>query len=184
MRGVIVARDITECVRVQKELHRSEERYRLVAEASHEIISEVDATGQLIYSSPNVEDLLGYGLDEVAGAYPFGLVRPDEVEELVRSFPPDTTDGSSVRGRPFRARHRDGSWRWIEAAAIPYQHSKNETRFLAVSRDVTDQVQADQERREFDTRLFHAQKLESLGSNPSWRAPKPHGALGPMCSSM
>jgi two-component system cell cycle sensor histidine kinase/response regulator CckA len=163
MRGVIVARDITERVRAQEELHRSEERYRLVAEASHDIISELDATGRLTYSSPNVTDLLGYSLEEVVGSHPFGLVHRDESDGLVERFSSSVKTGSSVRSDPVRVRHRDGSWRWIEGVGLPYQHANNETRFLTVSRDVTDQVVANAERREFETRMLHAQKLESLG---------------------
>ncbi|MFP8880318.1 MAG: PAS domain S-box protein, partial [Myxococcota bacterium] len=163
MRGVIVARDITQRVHAQEELHRSEERYRLVAEASHDIISELDASGRLVYSSPNVKDLLGYSVEEVTGAYPFGLVHRDEVDELRRGFSSGIANGTAIRRGPIRVRHRDGSWRWVEGVGFPYQHTTDETRFLTVSRDVTDQVRANEERREFDTRMLHAQKLESLG---------------------
>jgi len=162
-RAVIVARDITERVRAQQELHRSEERYRLVAEASHDIISEFDTTGRLIYASPNVDELLGYRVDDVVGTVPFNAVHRDDVNELVVKFQPSNIEGETLRIGPFRVRRRDGSWRWVQCVALPYQHATDETRFLTVSRDVTDQVRAEQERREFDTRMLHAQKLESLG---------------------
>ncbi len=162
-RGVIVARDITERVRAQEELRRSEERYRLVAEASHDIISELDSNGQLIYSSPNVEELLGYSIDDVIGSHPFGVVHRDEVDGLVEEFASGKGNEQSVRSGPFRVRHRDGTWRWIESVALPYQHATDDMRFLTASRDVTDQVRINEERREFDTRMLHAQKLESLG---------------------
>src|SRR5947209_3445740 len=55
-----VFRDITERNAARENLRRSEERFRQVAESAGEFIWELDATGLCVYTSPAVEQILGY----------------------------------------------------------------------------------------------------------------------------
>jgi signal transduction histidine kinase len=70
---------------------------------------------------------------------------------------------SPVVPEPFRARHRDGSWRWFKGKGIPFRTAGGRLRFLTVSHDVTKRLRAERERRELEERMQQAQKLESLG---------------------
>ena len=64
-----VSRDITERRQVQEALRESEKRFRDITENVAEWVWEVDREGKFTYSSPVVEQLLGYKPEEVLGQY-------------------------------------------------------------------------------------------------------------------
>jgi PAS domain S-box-containing protein len=163
LRIVVVARDVTEKAQAQQEVRDSEERYRVLAEASQDMISEMDAEGRLIYHSPTLFDVLGYRPDEVAGTTPFGLVHPEDIERVTDGFLAGMEAIGPRKIPPYRVRHRDGSWRWVEGSGVAYRAGGGEMRFVAVTRDVTESRRAAQQRQELEERMQRAQKLESLG---------------------
>ena len=60
-------------------------------------------------------------------------------------------------------RHRDGSWRWLQGGGVNYEAEDGKIHVVAVSRDVTDRVRAEEERRKLDQWVQQGQKFESLG---------------------
>jgi PAS domain S-box-containing protein len=162
-RSIAICRDITERLRAQDELRESEERYRLITDTAHEIISELDAEGRVTYVSPAVQTVLGYRPEQLVGTTPVMLLHPDEVERAVENLLTGIRTGRPVRVDPYRARHRDGSWRWLESEGVMYPRADGEARFLMVGRDVTDRVRAQEERLAFDARMRQVQRLEGLG---------------------
>jgi PAS domain S-box-containing protein len=162
-RSISICRDISERLRAQEELRESEERYRLITDTAHEIISEVDAEGRVTYVSPAVEQVLGYRPEQVVGTTPVMMLHPDEVERAVESLLTGIRTGLPVRTEPYRARHQDGSWRWLESEGVLYTRADGQARFLMVGRDVTDRVRAQEERLAFDARMRQVQRLEGLG---------------------
>jgi PAS domain S-box-containing protein len=163
LRAVVIARDVSERVRAEQELLQSEERYRVVAEASHDMISEMDAEGRLVYASPTCKDVLGYDPEEVVGTTPFVLLHPDDVDRAVATFLSGVEEETPQKTAPYRVRHRDGSWRWLDGVALPYRIAGGALHFITVSRDITERLQTEQEQRKLEQSMQQAQKLESLG---------------------
>jgi PAS domain S-box-containing protein len=163
-RTVVISRDVTEREEAQQRLRQSEERYRMLAEATHDLVAELDAEGRVVFVSPSCEKVLGYKPEEVTGTTPFGLLHPDDVEYLAELFLKRLT----ARHPPsadhlFRARHRDGSWRWLQGGGVNFRTLEGETHIVSVTRDVTDRLRAAEERRKLEEWVQQAQKLESLG---------------------
>ncbi len=164
LRAVVIARDVSERVRAEQELQQSEERYRGVAEASRDLITEMDAEGRLVYASPMCKEVLGYDPEEVVGTTPFALLHPDDIERAVASYLSGVEAEASRTMAPYRVRHRDGSWRWLEGGvSFPYRIADGTLHFITVSRDITERLQAEHERHELEKSMQQAQKLESLG---------------------
>lgn len=65
-----------------RKLRESEERFRDIAINAGEWIWEVDREGRYVYSSPAVEQILGYKADEVIGKFFYDFLLPDEREQL------------------------------------------------------------------------------------------------------
>ncbi|MFI5217731.1 MAG: PAS domain S-box protein, partial [Candidatus Limnocylindria bacterium] len=163
-RVLLISRDVTERVRIHQALRVSEERYRMLAETTHDLVIELDADGKIIYVSSNSLETLGYAPGEMAGTLPFALLHPDDVERLADAFLNRVASSAPRRkGSLFRVRHRDGSWRWLEGGGVNYRTAQGETRVVAVMRDVTEQRRAEEERRKLEEWLRQGQKLESLG---------------------
>ncbi len=163
LRAVVISREVSERVRAQRELRESEERYRVVAEASRDMITEMDMEGRLVYASPTCEQVLGYAPTELVGTMPLSLVHPEDVDPASQALVEAMENQTPSRLKPIRLRRRDGSWLWAEGTGIRYRRANGELRFLAVTRDITERRRAEQERRELEERMREAQKLESLG---------------------
>jgi len=162
-RVVVIARDVTGRMEAEQKLRRSEERFRVLANTSHDLVTEIDSEGRLVYASPNCQEVLGYTAQEALCATPFSQLHPDDLERGAESFRASTKSLGPVKPASFRVRHRDGSYRWLQCSGVTYRTPEGEPRLVAVSRDVTEERHAADERRKFEQRMQHAQKLESLG---------------------
>jgi len=164
LRVLLISRDVTERVRIHQALRVSEERYRMLAETTHDLVIELDADGKIVYVSPNSLTTLGYAPGELVGTLPFALLHPDDVERIAESFLNRVaSSGPRQAGTLLRVRHRDSSWRWLEGGGVNYRTARGETRVVAVVRDVTEQRRVEDERRKLEEWIRQAQKLESLG---------------------
>ncbi len=122
---------------------RSEQRYRLITENTLDLICEVSQHGFYTYVSPNHQEILGYKPKELLGNNFSSLIHSDDVAQVVERF-----SECIVAGIPFvcsfRLRHKDGSWRWVEAAAKPLEADTGSTgspyegQAIFVYRDVTE----------------------------------------------
>ncbi|SDY83914.1 PAS domain S-box protein [Halopenitus persicus] len=75
----------------------------------------VSESGEILYESPAVQRLTGYGPEERTGEHVFDRVHPDD-ERAVREAFADVleSEGETVVTAEFRFRHKDGSWIWLE----------------------------------------------------------------------
>jgi PAS domain S-box-containing protein len=142
-----IARDIGERRRAEAALGESEAKFRAMVETTQEWVWAVDEQGRHIYSNPGVERILGYRPDEL-----FDRDGVDLVHEEDRDLVTWLTHDKRVRkegwsGIVLRWRHKDGSYRYLETSATPVLDEAGELRgFRGTDRDVTDRVQAEQER--------------------------------------
>ncbi len=112
---VAVKRDVSERERAQETLRKSEEYYRALIEHALDIIVVINADGRYRYASPSVEAVLGYTPAELLGTDAFDLVHPDDVAKVQALFAEGRRLPGTVAGAQYRVRHRDRSWRVLEA---------------------------------------------------------------------
>jgi PAS domain S-box-containing protein len=158
------ARELEDTVRLRtRELLKSEERFRFIAENAAELITIMDAHGQRQYTSPSYERLLGYGPDELKAAPVFAHIHPED-REAVSAMARWTIEQGDRQVLEFRLRHKDGSWRTLESHNGPFRNAAGEIEgVLVVARDITERKQAEGVRQLLEVQLRHAQKLESIG---------------------
>jgi PAS domain S-box-containing protein len=145
--------DITERKRAEAALRESEERYRLIAENTNELIALFDADWRYVYASPSYRQMLGYDPAAVIGTAAPDYIHPDDLASLVglrfRLTPADHLQAT------LRFQHANGAWHWLEASIAQLSWQGN-TYTLSVARDVT-------ERRSLEQQLIQAQKMETIG---------------------
>jgi PAS domain S-box-containing protein len=77
--GLVSIRDITQRKRAEDALHRSEDFFRSVIENALDGIVVLNMDGKVIYGSPSIERILGYGQEDLIGTDCFEFVHPNEI---------------------------------------------------------------------------------------------------------
>ncbi len=161
--GLAVLEPAVRLIRRQlRALRRSETRHRALTENANDLIIEIDQERRLLYVSPSHRDVLGLDSERFLGRDCAGFPHPEDravvTSELAQLFSTRTPVEFVTR-----LRHRNGSWRHVEARARCYETAEGEARAVVVARDVTERQRAEEFRRRLEEQLRETQKLESLG---------------------
>ena len=141
---ISVHRDITERKRAEQVLRQSEERFRSLIENALDIITILDADGTVRYESPSVEKVLGYPSTDFVGKNLFDYIHPDDVADTLHTFANTIQNRDTALSIEFRCRHRDGSWRILEAISQKFIDYAEITRIVVNSRDITERKRMDE----------------------------------------
>ncbi len=141
-----LVRDVRERRRSTELLRYSEERYRLLAEGSLELVALLNLDGDLIYASPSHERVLGYAPSQLLGTNLTVIVHPDDVA-AVRSAVAHLPE--SGPGKAIDSRLRKESGEWLDAELLLSSFSISGVvgrRILLSARDVSERKRAQKER--------------------------------------
>lgn len=136
---------LSEIQQREADLATSESKFRALVETSSDWIWEVDSNGCYTYSSPNVEELLGYMPDEVIGTKPFDLMPPEEAGRVALQFAQ-----VSEAKIPFNSFgniniHKDGRRVVLETSAVPIlDEAGNLVGYRGIDRDITERKRAEE----------------------------------------
>ncbi|MFN8362070.1 MAG: PAS domain S-box protein [Candidatus Kapaibacterium sp.] len=117
--GAIIAnfRDITDRKNAEEKLHKSEELFRAMIENSKDGISIINRQGTVVYNSPSNVKIMGYTIEERMGKNFIEIVHPEDVPRIQRYFYDLLNGRERTDTFEARAKHKDGSWRWLEVSA-------------------------------------------------------------------
>jgi diguanylate cyclase (GGDEF)-like protein/PAS domain S-box-containing protein len=132
--------------RLNLTLQGSENRFRLLAEASNDIIVLSNLNGDRRYVSPAVSTLLGWRPQELIGLNYRQIVHPEDIEKVTASMN-DCKEGTSVDTFSYRCRKKDGSYLWMEASIRLFRDALtgDASGFVNVVRDISARKAAEDE---------------------------------------
>ncbi|QAU11350.1 PAS domain S-box protein (plasmid) [Halorubrum sp. BOL3-1] len=137
--GIVgIGRDLTE-------RRQRERRFQALVENSNDSISIVDNDGRFQYQSPSVEHILGYNSSEIVGDIAWEYIHPDDREAVKEAFSQWTEDSGATELIEYRARHADGSWRWLEARGTEQFDNPAVDGYVINSRDITEYKEHERE---------------------------------------
>src|SRR5665213_2332192 len=150
-----IAQDITAQKESENALVNSEQKFRLLAENSEDIISVHAADGTVWYLSPSVTHVLGYDVEEVIGGAILEYVHPEDRHKFFRQDKQDTLhDKESIIVR-YRICKKDGSYLWLETIIKPIVDQNEVIKLICTSRNITGQRVAQEKLKKKD-QLLHA----------------------------
>lgn len=129
-------------------LRASAARFRALVEHSPDAIALLDPDGTVLYLSPSTSRVLGYLPEELVGRNAFELIHPEDYELATSAFAELLQQPGQIVIRHVRARHKDGSWRWVESAGTNLLHEPAARAVVANYRDITERKQAEEARRQ------------------------------------
>jgi PAS domain S-box-containing protein len=152
-----IARDVTERQQSERKIRESEERFRLIAEKSTDMIGRYSVTGETLYVSPAVTRILGYEPEECTGRSFYEFFHAEDVETVRRAHT-SLLESPATQNVTYRCRHKDGHYVWCESNARLVRQPSNggngstTQEILAITRDVSERQQAGEALRESEER--------------------------------
>lgn len=140
-----VIRDITESNRIERERNLIEAKIRSVVENASDVITVLDQEGRIVFESPSLERMLGYHPLELMGRLVTEFIHDDDVPRVERAL----YEGAQSPGVPLqieiRLRHKDGSWRRVEAVGKVLPESLDDWQVVVHTRDITERRRLEHE---------------------------------------
>ncbi|MFA4853553.1 MAG: PAS domain S-box protein [Bacteroidales bacterium] len=139
----------------EKTIRESDERYEQITETVGEWIWETDVQGLYTYSSPVVEDIMGYKPAEIIGVKHFyDLFEPKTKSELKKKIFKQLSDKKFLRNLVIEYIHKKGHSVFLQTNCLPILDKKgNLSGIRGANNDISSQINAENALRETHTLL-------------------------------
>lgn len=134
--------------RMTADLQQSEGRFRSLVQNSSDVVAVLDLNGRITYESDALRRVLGHDPATRTGRTFAEGVHPDDRVRFATLFTSLSARHGAQQTADFRARHADGSWRWVEAIGLNSVSDEAVRGIVLNFRDVT-------ERKRLEDQLQH-----------------------------
>ncbi len=142
-----VARDVSERERLERELMRSEERYRFLVQNSPDVVFSTDAAGEFTFISVAIERLTGIPASELIGKHFLTIVESEDIQVAGGRWETLSTDPDQEVQAAQVLRGRDGRRTPVDVRAVGVWVDGEFAGIQGAARDVSDQVRLERELR-------------------------------------
>jgi PAS domain S-box-containing protein len=156
---ISILTDITERKRMEDELRSNEERFRLIADNSADLISRISATPEIHtdYVSPSCLRITGYTQDEFYADRNLGLnmIHPEDRETFLSIAEQDNKNLD--KAITIRLVRKDGEIVWVEQTQSMITDEDGEVQAIhLIAHDITERVESEQALRESEEKFSKA----------------------------
>ncbi|MGB9927783.1 MAG: PAS domain S-box protein, partial [Methanosarcina sp.] len=144
---VIITKDITERKKAEEEIQKAEEKYRIVAEKTGQLVYDYNVEKNFVEWAGSIKELTGYTPDEFKDTnfkIWMSQVHPEDqikLRERVRKYLLDAGAYSSE----YRYRKNDGSYIFVEDSGVCLKDEKGKVnRILGVVKNITERKKAEE----------------------------------------
>ncbi|MBN9655886.1 PAS domain S-box protein [Halobacillus sp. GSS1] len=134
-----ILEDRTEQERADEALRQSEEKFRLIADHSNDLISVFSPMGELVYASPSQEKFLGRAPHEMTSSELLQQLEPDDLTDLTDAFKWSEKSKEAFT-ISLTLKSQNGEPVWFECRGTPVVSEQNHvSHFVIVARDISEQ---------------------------------------------
>jgi len=152
VRALDLRRARTEQARAEEARRQGEERFRALIQHGADAVALVAPDGTLLFASHSIERLLGFAPAELVGHPGFERVHPDDAPRLHTALRDIIASPGTPASLELRWRHKDGSWRHIDAVAVDRLAEPAVGAIVVNFRDVSERRTAEAALRESEER--------------------------------
>ena len=161
-------RDVSIRMQTEQSLRESEERWQFALEGSGDGVWDWNVQTNEVYFSKQWKAMLGFEDHEIAATLDEWdrRVHPDDLQRVCAEINRHLEGETPVYQSEHRVRCKDGSYKWIldRGKVIGWSNEGKPARMIGTHTDMTARREAEEERLEFEQRLRHMQKVESLAT--------------------
>jgi diguanylate cyclase (GGDEF)-like protein/PAS domain S-box-containing protein len=158
-----VSADLHNRRRILHRLRVSEERFRLLAEHSSDILMHLNPRGEILYVSPSIRELGGYDPDALVGRYSGDLIVPEHRDHVREQHRLTMNEPDRPRSFEYEALTASGP-RWFETHLRAIADEDDVVLgTISIIRDVS-------QRKATETSLIYAARTDTLTGLPNRRA--------------
>jgi PAS domain S-box-containing protein len=168
VRGYVISlADITQLKKAEEALKESEERFRVLSEASPIGVGVSSADGVLLYANPSYALILGYNQAELTGKKASELYWNPEDR---RSWVSDMKNNGIVRNIETRLKRKDGNPIWVFINASPIFYGGKQA-VMGTIQDITERKKVEEalrQARDYLDNLFNYANAPIIVWNPEF----------------
>lgn len=155
--------------RLEKQLKDSNERLSMVVAASPDPIWDYDVQEETVWWNSRYDELFGERPADTRDSWQWWIdhIHPDDRARVANSLQAikDSSDPANDRwAEDYRYQRTNGKYAFVADRAFVARNNDGTTRrILGVMQDVTQKIEIEEHRRNLESQIQQAQKLESLG---------------------
>jgi len=151
-RGIF--RNVTDTVKTEDALKRSEARYQTLYENVPDIYTTINAAGEILSINPIGASMLGYEINELIGESVAKVIHPEDQRGVFAYIEKQLGGAGEGHGIDYREIRKDGSIFWVHQR-VSLEPGVEEPRLFVICRDVT-------EKRNLEAQLEHQASHDTL----------------------
>lgn len=137
---LVLATDVTEKLKTEKENALAEHRFKALVQDGSEYICILDIKGVFVYISPNVQTNYGIDLKTFIGTNALDTLYGDNIDYFKSIFERLKID-KRIATIPFRYIKINDKWRWFEANIVDMTDNSAVNGIVLNARDVTERIE-------------------------------------------
>ncbi|MBW2002275.1 MAG: PAS domain S-box protein, partial [Deltaproteobacteria bacterium] len=157
--------EISERKQAEKALQGSDEKYQAILETIEEGYFEVDLAGKFTFLNDSLCKIFGYPRHELLGMNNQHYTTPETAKKIYHDFNQVYRTGNIARITNYEIIRKDGMKRVVELSASLMSNDQSQpVGFHGIIRDISERLQAEEEKKKLESQLHQSQKMEAIGT--------------------
>ncbi|MEO8765728.1 MAG: PAS domain S-box protein [Ginsengibacter sp.] len=140
----ILSNDVTEKLKAEEKLSKSEKFFRAMIEKDTDMKTLADPEGNIFYTSPSLTKILGYESKEFMTMPVSDFSHPEDIPGLLEGIADILQSPGKSFYRQQRLKHKNGTWLWCEGTITNMLYDPAVGALVSNFRDITERKQAEE----------------------------------------